>query len=83
MRTAIVDCDVCFRLAVVGALRSSRGLSLAGAFATGQSALKELPFVLPDVIIMDILLPGVDAWNAPGGCWTYLTIGSLSSPPHF
>lgn len=60
IRVAIVedneDARELFRRAVV----KSPGLSCVGAFVTGEAALRELPSLLPDLVLMDIHLPGIN-----------------------
>lgn len=60
IRVAIVednpDDRELFRRAVV----RSPGLSCVGAFVTGEAALRELPALLPDLVLMDIHLPGIN-----------------------
>ena len=40
-------------------LRSCKRLQLLGAYSTGEEALREVPQVNPDAILMDIKLPGI------------------------
>jgi DNA-binding NarL/FixJ family response regulator len=40
-------------------LKRSPGLRCVGAYATGEQALRELPDAIPDVVLMDINLPGM------------------------
>ena len=40
-------------------LSRAPGLSCVGAYSTGEEALKDLPKVFPDVVLMDINLPGM------------------------
>lgn len=60
IRVAIVednyDARELFRRAVV----KSPGLCCVGAFVTGEEALRELPSLLPDLVLMDIHLPGIN-----------------------
>ena len=59
VRVAIVedndDARELFRRAVV----KSPGLDCVGTYVTGEAALKELPSLLPDLVLMDIHLPGI------------------------
>lgn len=41
-------------------LRRSPGLNCIGAFSSGEEALKKLPALAPDVVLMDINLPGMN-----------------------
>lgn len=60
IRVAIVedneDARELFRRAVV----KSPGLCCVGAFVTGEASLRELPSLLPDLVLMDIHLPGMN-----------------------
>ena len=47
------------RASLVTLLSGFDGFSCAGAFATGDDALREIPGLHPDVILMDINLPGM------------------------
>ena len=40
-------------------LRRAPGLKCLGAYASGEQALRELPSQIPDVVLMDINLPGM------------------------
>lgn len=64
IRVAIVedneDARELFRRAVV----KSPGLSCVGTFVTGEDALRELPATMPDLVLMDIHLPGSTALSA-------------------
>jgi DNA-binding NarL/FixJ family response regulator len=41
-------------------LDHASGLKCLGAFATGEDAVRDLPALLPDVVLMDINLPGMN-----------------------
>ena len=60
VRVAIVedneDDRELFRRAVV----KTPGLCCVGAFVTAEDALRELPKLLPDLVLMDIHLPGIN-----------------------
>ena len=45
---------------LVELLRRSPGLNCLGAFANGEEALKKLPALAPEVVLMDINLPGMN-----------------------
>ncbi len=49
-----------FRSKLVELANESPQLELVGAYKDGPSALKGIPQVKPDVVVMDIQLPGVD-----------------------
>ena len=58
LSVAIVEDDPRVRETVGEYISQVRGFRLAGAFPDGETALKELPGLNPDVVLMDIGLPG-------------------------
>lgn len=60
IRVAVVEDNAddreLFRRAVV----KSPGLCCVGTFITGEQALRELPATMPDLVLMDIHLPGIN-----------------------
>ncbi|MBI1805053.1 MAG: response regulator transcription factor [Ignavibacteria bacterium] len=59
IRVAIVEDDEKIRNAYVQILEYAEGLECVGAFESCEAALKQLDDLLPDVILMDIQLPGM------------------------
>jgi len=57
IRVAVVEDDARLRRAFVHVLESSADCVSAGAFATGAEAVKKIPALDPDVVIMDVNLP--------------------------
>ena len=57
---AIVEDDSEIRASLVRAVQRARGLAFAADFSDAESALAALPALAPDVVIMDIQLPGAD-----------------------
>ena len=57
---AIVEDDKELREDLAGFINSRRGLRCASTFATAEDALKSLPDKPPDVVLMDINLPGMN-----------------------
>lgn len=58
IRVAIVEDNPEFRDSLAGLLRLSSGFTLVGACANTDEALRILPKTSPDVVLMDINLPG-------------------------
>jgi DNA-binding NarL/FixJ family response regulator len=58
-RVAIVEDDGGLRAQLESILASSPGVACVGAYASAEKALPELRRVRPDVILMDIKLPGM------------------------
>lgn len=59
VRVCIVEDDTTIRETLTTLLASERSLEPIGSFATGEAALKAIPALAPDVVIMDIGLPGI------------------------
>jgi DNA-binding NarL/FixJ family response regulator len=57
IRVAVVEDDARLRRAFVDVLESSADCRSVGAFATGTDAVKRIPALEPDVVIMDVNLP--------------------------
>jgi DNA-binding NarL/FixJ family response regulator len=58
-RVVVVEDDSNLRKTMIAFINRSPGFSCAGAFADGESALSEIPAIKPDVVLMDIGLPGM------------------------
>ncbi len=58
-RVAIVEDDSGLREQLERILKSAPGVSCAGTFGSGEKALEGMVAVQPDVILMDINLPGM------------------------
>jgi DNA-binding NarL/FixJ family response regulator len=59
IRLAVVEDNVAFRRGLTAFFELTPGLECVGMFATGEDALRELPAIAPDVVLMDINLPGI------------------------
>ena len=60
IRIAVVEDDKTVREGLRMLLDVSPGYSCVAAFSNGEDALAGLPNVLPDVVLMDINLPGIN-----------------------
>jgi CheY-like chemotaxis protein len=60
MRVAVVDDDSDTRLFFRDVLQSETGFSFAGGFSNAGEALKGIPPLHPDLVLMDVNLPGMD-----------------------
>lgn len=49
-----------YRAAIVSLLSLSNEVKIAGAWKDAESAIREVPEILPDVILTDIQLPGIN-----------------------
>jgi len=57
---AIVEDDSQVRHSLVGIVKRGSGVLCVGAFGDAEEALRELPRLQPQVVLMDINLPGID-----------------------
>jgi DNA-binding NarL/FixJ family response regulator len=60
IKIAIVEDDEYIRNSLSELVNGQANFDLAGAYEDGPSALAGIPLVKPDVVMMDIQLPGVD-----------------------
>src|SRR4051812_48205859 len=59
LKVAIVEDDPRWRASLESLLRETEGLECVGSYSTGELAVKELPRRNPQVVLMDINLPGI------------------------
>ena len=57
---AIVEDDAPLRASLAGILQRAANCRCVGAFASAEDALREIPGLSPQVVLMDINLPGMD-----------------------
>jgi len=60
IKLAIVEDDEVIRNSLAALIRRARSLHLTGDYPDGETALREIPAHLPDVVLMDINLPGIN-----------------------
>ena len=60
IKVALVEDDEGIRSSLGALIRRAPALRLAGDYPDGESALREIPRRPPDVVLMDINLPGVN-----------------------
>src|SRR5436189_5945312 len=60
IKVAIVDDDEGIRTSLAALIRRAPSLRLAGDYADAETALKDIPRRPPDVVLMDINLPGIN-----------------------
>ncbi len=63
IKVAIVDDDEGIRGSLSALIKRASGFKLTGEFANGETALKEIPKNLPNVVLMDINLPGMKGYE--------------------
>jgi len=59
-RLMIVDDSLSFRKSMTFLLRSIEGIQLVGEFEDGMDALTNIPILSPDIVLVDVLMPGMD-----------------------
>ena len=57
---ALVDDDASVRRSLAGILQRSHGVKCVGDYSSAEKALEEIPRLSPQVVLMDINLPGMD-----------------------
>jgi len=60
IKIAIVEDDDVIRNSLAALIRRARALQLTGDYPDGETALREIPPHAPDVVLMDINLPGMN-----------------------
>ena len=60
IKVAIVDDDDGIRTSLATLIRRAPALRLVGDYEDAETALKEIPLRPPDVVLMDINLPGIN-----------------------
>jgi DNA-binding NarL/FixJ family response regulator len=60
IKVAIVDDDEGIRASLASLIRRAPALQLMGDYADAEAALKEIPRQVPDVVLRDINLPGMN-----------------------
>ena len=63
IKVALVDDDEGIRASLSTLINRAPGFKLTGEFANAETALKEIPKSLPDVVLMDINLPGMKGYE--------------------
>ena len=63
IKVAIVDDDAGIRSTLSALIKRAAGFKLTGEFPDAKTALKELPKLAPDVVLMDINLPDLKGYE--------------------
>jgi len=71
IRVLIVDDHPLMREALVSAIGADPDLTVAGEAATGQQAVQRYAELRPDVVIMDLFMPGMDGVAATAAICTH------------
>ena len=64
IRVMLVDDHEVVRLGIAAALEAEADISIVGQAADGESSVQMATVMQPDVVLMDILLPGIDGIEA-------------------
>jgi DNA-binding NarL/FixJ family response regulator len=64
IRILVVDDHELVRTVLVAALRAAGGFDVVGVCQDGQQAIDQAAMTKPDVILMDLCMPGVDGIEA-------------------
>jgi DNA-binding NarL/FixJ family response regulator len=64
VRVLIVDDQAPFRAAAAAVVEATEAFVLAGAVASGEESLARLHDLAPDLVVMDVNMPGMDGIEA-------------------
>jgi DNA-binding NarL/FixJ family response regulator len=64
IRVLVVDDNALFRDGLVSLLRQIDGIEVVGAAGGGEEALRRAPVLRPDVVLMDVAMPGMGGVEA-------------------
>jgi DNA-binding NarL/FixJ family response regulator len=64
VRVLLVDDQAAFLRAMVGVVQETPGFEVIGAAASGEESLRLAEALLPDLVLMDVNLPGIDGLEA-------------------
>lgn len=64
VRVLIVDDQASFRMAARNVLEVTEGFELVGEAASGEDAVDAARSLRPDLVLMDLRLPGIDGFEA-------------------
>ena len=64
VRVLIVDDQEPFRRAMAAVVSATDGFSIAGSVTTGEESLAAVADLRPDLVLMDVNLPGIDGIEA-------------------
>jgi DNA-binding NarL/FixJ family response regulator len=64
VRVLVVDDQEPFRLAAAAVVEATPGFEVVGEAASGEDALRAVAALQPDLVLMDVVLPGLDGLAA-------------------
>jgi CheY-like chemotaxis protein len=68
VRVLLVDDQAAFLRSMIGVVRETSGFEVVGAAASGEESVRLAGVLRPDLVLMDVNLPGIDGLTAPGDC---------------
>ena len=60
IRVMLVDDHEVVRMGIESAVEAAEGMTVVASVSDGSKALSEAPVVAPDVVLLDVLMPGID-----------------------
>jgi len=60
IRVMLVDDHEVVRMGTESAVEAAEGMTVVASVSDGSKALSEAPVVAPDVVLLDVLMPGID-----------------------
>jgi DNA-binding NarL/FixJ family response regulator len=64
VEVVVVDDEPLFRQAVVAVVAETDGFTVVAAVGTGEDAVEAVQRLRPDLVVMDVNLPGIDGLEA-------------------
>jgi DNA-binding NarL/FixJ family response regulator len=64
VRVLLVDDQAAFRSAMIGVVQETPGFEVVGVAASGEESLRLAAALFPDLVLMDVNLPGIDGLEA-------------------
>ena len=80
IRVLIADDHAIVRKGICALLATERGIEVVGEAQDGQDAMAKAQKMQPDVILMDLVMPGTDGLEATRRGGQYTQIGLFSGP---
>jgi PleD family two-component response regulator len=69
VQVLIVDDQASYRRAARSVVELTPGFVVAGEAYTGEAAVDAARGKMPDLVLMDVHLPGIEGWKRADGSW--------------